>query len=135
MSDTAPPARTAKSSPVPNRGRRGAAIKFLGSLRGDGVLVSAAGETAVRLHLVATWREMSDESRLTYTWPDPGQPRAPLSPFPTEPPDPLVPLPHFGLLVLDVREVDHLELVGNPQHRWSYEEDEYGRWSATEINP
>ena len=26
-----------------------------------------------------TWRGMSDESRLTYTWPDPGQPREPRS--------------------------------------------------------
>ncbi|WP_165220366.1 Npun_F5749 family FMN-dependent PPOX-type flavoprotein [Aquisphaera insulae] len=84
---------------------------------------------------VATWREMSAESRLTYTWPDPGRARVPLAPFPTVPPDPLEPLPHFGLLVLDVSEVDHLELVGNPQHRWEYKRDEYGRWSAAEINP
>ncbi|WP_148594303.1 Npun_F5749 family FMN-dependent PPOX-type flavoprotein [Aquisphaera giovannonii] len=96
---------------------------------------STTTDPELREVLLATWRGMSDASRLTYTWPEPGRPRAPLTPFPTEPPDPLVPLPHFGLLVLDVREVDHLELVGNPQHRWSYEEDEYGRWSAVEINP
>jgi len=82
-----------------------------------------------------TWREMSDESRLTYTWPDPGRPREPLSPFPTQAPDPLDPLPHFCLLVLEVLEVDHLELQGNPQHRWRYARDSHGRWSGVEINP
>ncbi len=78
---------------------------------------------------------MSDESRLTYTWPDPGVPRAALAPFPTCAPDPLEPLPHFCLLVLEVRDVDHLELQGNPQHRWRYSKDDLGRWSGMEVNP
>jgi pyridoxamine 5'-phosphate oxidase len=84
---------------------------------------------------LAVWQEMSDESRLTYTWPHPGRPREPLAPFPTLAPDPRVPLPHFGLLILEVREVDHLELQGNPQHRWRYTRDVHGRWSGIEINP
>jgi PPOX class probable FMN-dependent enzyme len=81
------------------------------------------------------WREMSDESRLTYTWPDPARARIPLTPFPTLPPDSLEPLPHFCLLVLEVREVDHLELNGNPQHRWRYSKNALGRWSGMEVNP
>jgi PPOX class probable FMN-dependent enzyme len=84
---------------------------------------------------IDTWREMSEESRLTYTWPDPGQPREPLAPFPTLAPDSLEPLLHFGLLVLEVDEVDHLELHGNPQHRWHYLRDAHGRWSGAEVNP
>jgi PPOX class probable FMN-dependent enzyme len=81
------------------------------------------------------WREMSEESRLTYTWPDPGRAREPLTPFPTLGPDPLTPLPHFLLLVLEIWGVDHLELHGNPQHRWKYSRDAQGRWSGREINP
>ena len=81
------------------------------------------------------WRTMSDESRLTYTWPDPGQSRIPLAPFPTLAPDPLEPLPHFCILALEVRDVDHLELQGNPQHRWRYTKDAHGRWSGMEVNP
>jgi pyridoxamine 5'-phosphate oxidase len=81
------------------------------------------------------WRAMSDESRLAYTWPDPGQSRIPLSPFPTLAPDRREPLPHFCMLVLEVRDVDHLELQGNPQHRWRYTKDAHGRWSGVEVNP
>lgn len=84
---------------------------------------------------IETWRAMSDESRLTYTWPDPGRLREPLTPYPTSAPDPLVPLPHFGILILEVHEVDHLELHGNPQHRWRYVRDPMGRWSGAEVNP
>ncbi|MFO0892028.1 MAG: Npun_F5749 family FMN-dependent PPOX-type flavoprotein [Isosphaeraceae bacterium] len=81
------------------------------------------------------WREMSEESRLSYTWPDPGRAREPSRPFPTEPPDADAPLPHYCLLVLDVQEVDHLELTGNPQHRWRYTQDASGRWTGVEVNP
>ena len=45
------------------------------------------------------------------------------------------PLPHFCLLVLEIRDVDHLELHGNPQHRWRYSKDAYGRWSGLQVNP
>jgi len=81
------------------------------------------------------WREMSEPSRLSYTWPDPGRAREPSQPFPTAPPDPGEPLPHYHLLVLEIDEVEHLELVGNPQHRWRYHRDDYGRWGAVEVNP
>jgi pyridoxamine 5'-phosphate oxidase len=101
--------------------------------------VSLAGpETHDRdLHEARTqvWRELSAESRLTYTWPHPGRPRESLTPFPTLDPDPQTPLPHFRLLVLEIWEVDHLELHGNPQHRWKYSRDSLGRWSGLEINP
>ncbi len=81
------------------------------------------------------WREMSEASRLSYTWPDPGRAREPSRSFPTAPPDPLEPLSHFALLVLEVDEVEHLELEGNPQHRWRYRRDDNGRWSGVEVNP
>jgi hypothetical protein len=31
--------------------------------------------------------------------------------------------------------VDHLELDGSPQNRWSYRRDQVGQWTAHEINP
>jgi hypothetical protein len=78
---------------------------------------------------------MSDAARLSYTWPDPGRVREAWRPFPTAPPDPVEPLPHFCLLVLDATAVDHLELDGNPQHRWRYGRDAAGRWDGVEVHP
>jgi PPOX class probable FMN-dependent enzyme len=107
-------------------------FRFLGTV----VLVGSDSRDREFLEArLSVWREMSSESRLTYTWPDPGRPREPLAPFPTESPDPQEPLPHFCLLVLEARDVDHLELTGNPQHRWRYSRDAKGRWSGIEINP
>jgi len=51
MSDAARPSSPEKSAPAPYRGRRGGPIKFLGALRGDGTLISPAGETAVTYQL------------------------------------------------------------------------------------
>jgi hypothetical protein len=38
-------------------------------------------------------------------------------------------------MTLTATEVDHLELQGDPQHRWIYEADPRGRWSGREVNP
>jgi PPOX class probable FMN-dependent enzyme len=95
----------------------------------------AANDPLLRQARLEVWCEMSEASRLSYTWPAPGRPREPSTPFPTDPPDPLQPLPQYGLLVLDVKEVDHLELEGNPQHRWRYVRDSLNRWSGVEVNP
>jgi pyridoxamine 5'-phosphate oxidase len=81
------------------------------------------------------WRELSDSARLSFAWPAPGEPRNARVPFPTDHPDRTSPLPHFCLLVLEPREVDHLEINGTPQNRWDYRCDEVGRWSAVEVNP
>lgn len=81
------------------------------------------------------WRELTEESRLAYAWPEPGRAREPLRPYPASIPDVDLPPPHFCLLVLEPHEVDHLELQGNPQHRWKYARDDRGRWSGVEINP
>jgi PPOX class probable FMN-dependent enzyme len=94
-----------------------------------------ASHPLLRQTRLEVWREMSEPSRLSYTWPAPGSTREPSVPFPTAPPDPDEPLPQYGLLVLDVKEVDHLELEGNPQHRWHYIRDGHNRWSGVEVNP
>jgi PPOX class probable FMN-dependent enzyme len=81
------------------------------------------------------WRELSDATRQSFTWPAPGEPRDPGVPFIQELTDPEAPPPSFGLIVLDPVEVDHLELDGNPQNRWTYRRDGAGRWAGREINP
>jgi PPOX class probable FMN-dependent enzyme len=82
-----------------------------------------------------TWRALSDETRASFAWPTPGEPRDPGFAFPTTPPDAETPLDSFALIVFWAREVDHLVLDGNPQHRWKYVADSSGRWSGQEVNP
>jgi PPOX class probable FMN-dependent enzyme len=103
---------------------------------GPTTLVGAGGHDPPLLDARrACWRELPEAVRLSFTWPAPGERRAPRVPFPTQHPDPTEPLPHFCLLILDPNEVDQLELNGNPQNRWEYTRDEHGRWRGAEINP
>jgi pyridoxamine 5'-phosphate oxidase len=81
------------------------------------------------------WRELSDDTRQSFAWPAPGEPRDPGASFAEAQADAQSPPPSFGLLILDPVEVDHLELDGNPQNRWAYRRDEDGRWTGREINP
>ena len=82
-----------------------------------------------------TWRALSDAARLTFEWPDPGAPRADAARFEVEPPDPEHPSPHFCLLLLAPVEVDHLELRGAAQDRWSYTSSDGTNWVVRAINP
>ena len=99
------------------------------------VVREGAGDEAVQRARVDTWRALADATRQSFTWPAPGEPRDPGVPFIESPADPEVPLPSFGLIVLDPIEVDHLELDGNPQNRWVYRRDDGGIWTGMEINP
>jgi PPOX class probable FMN-dependent enzyme len=101
-------------------------ITLVGADSGDAILAAARR---------ATWQSLPEATRVSFTWPPPGLPRDALAPFPTEHPDPLEPLLHFGLIVLDPLEVDFLELNGTPQNRWQYHRDHQGRWSGREVNP
>lgn len=80
-----------------------------------------------------TWQELSDATRIQYTWPDPGKPTA--ATFERSPPDPVVSLPHFCLLLLEPVQVDHLELRTEPQNRWLYCRHSDQAWSTQAINP
>ena len=83
----------------------------------------------------STWKDLSDNARLQFAWPHPGENRANSEAFSPPPPDPASPLPNFCLLLLDPVKVDHLELRGDPQNRWLYLRDESQVWSSIEINP
>jgi pyridoxamine 5'-phosphate oxidase len=106
--------------------------------RVGGTISVIGAEATDPLHQVArqeAWRALPESTRVTYTWPAPGLIRDVRTPFPTEPPDPETPLPHFGLLVLHPEEVDLLEINGHPQNRWEFRSDATGRWSGIEVNP
>ncbi|AMV39301.1 Npun_F5749 family FMN-dependent PPOX-type flavoprotein [Planctomyces sp. SH-PL62] len=81
------------------------------------------------------WAAQSEATRLSFTWPSPGEPRDRGRAFPSSPPDPALPVESFGLLILTATEVDHLELLPTPHHRWQFEVDDRGRWSGREVNP
>lgn len=99
------------------------------------VVGEASGDDEVQRVRRNIWRELSEATRHSFTWPTPAAPRDPSVPFIETPTDPDSPLKTFGLLVLNPVEVDHLELDGNPQNRWNYRRDDAGRWSAQEIHP
>lgn len=83
-----------------------------------------------------SWQEMSDTARLQFTWPHPSQPRGEATAFEAPPPNPVEPLPHFCLLLLEPIEVDRLELRGEPQNRTIYKWSDRDRsWSCQMVNP
>jgi pyridoxamine 5'-phosphate oxidase len=106
--------------------RIGGAVAVVGAEATDDALVAARH---------ATWHALPHATRVTFTWPAPGEPREPRVPYPTDHPDPEKPLSHFGLLVLDPQKVDLLEINGHPQNRWEFARDDRGRWSGIEVNP
>jgi len=83
----------------------------------------------------STWQDLSDNARLQFAWPDPGEPRAKREVFSPPPPNPATPLPNFCLLLLDPSQVDHLELRGDPQNRWLHLRCESQIWSTVAVNP
>jgi pyridoxamine 5'-phosphate oxidase len=91
--------------------------------------------TALQQARQTAWKELSDAARLQFAWPAPGAARANCEAFQPPAPDADEPLANFCLLLLDPVEVDHLELLGEPQNRWLYQMDRNGHWSSKEINP
>jgi pyridoxamine 5'-phosphate oxidase len=92
-------------------------------------------ETELSRVYQAIWQSLSDSARLQFTWPEPGQPKAPPEQFALNPPDANQPLPHFCLLLLDPMRVDHLELRGEPQNRYCYQLELGLEWGCDSINP
>lgn len=83
----------------------------------------------------AAWQELSDHGRIQFAWATPGADRSEeLDAFNPPQPDAGQPLANFCLLLLNPMTVDHLELQGEPQHRYSYELVA-GEWTRRSINP
>ena len=105
-------------------------------LHGYLTLVKADNPDAVLQQARQTaWQETSDATRLQFTWPDPGKPKADAA-FEQLPPNAIKPLANFCLLLLNPILVDRLELRGDPQNRTIYEWDEIQQtWSIQMVNP
>jgi PPOX class probable FMN-dependent enzyme len=81
------------------------------------------------------WQSLSDSARLQFTWPEPGQPKAPQEQFTPLPPAASQSVSNFCLLLLGPVQVDHLELKGEPQNRYRYQLGPGTEWSCDSINP
>ena len=105
-------------------------------LHGYLTLVKADNPDAVLQQARQTaWQETSDATRLQFTWPDPGKPKADAA-FEQAPPNEIEPLANFCLLLLNPVIVDRLELHGEPQNRTIYEWDEIQQtWTVQAVNP
>lgn len=104
-------------------------------LAGPIVLVGADhADPPLRDARAALWAELSPPSRLMFAWPDPGAPRAEARRFRVAPPDAREPPPSFGLLLLEPRRVEHLDLRPDPHDRRRHHLDIDG-WRTVELNP
>ncbi|MCU0526633.1 MAG: pyridoxamine 5'-phosphate oxidase family protein [Elainella sp. Prado103] len=106
-------------------------------LLGQLILISADSALSPPLQQARQqqWQELSDAARLQFAWPQPRQPRTSASQFNPPPPDPIVPVANFCLLLLDPTQVDHLELRGDPQNRYLYRLADAGAWEMQAVNP
>lgn len=106
-------------------------------LNGCLTLVKANNSDAILQQARQTaWQEMSDATRLQFTWAEPGKPRADAAAFEQVPPNAIEPLANFCLLLLNPVQVDRLELRGEPQNRTIYQWDENTQtWSIESVNP
>lgn len=80
------------------------------------------------------WRSMSDESRATFLWPSPGEPRNPdpgafARSVPADAPVPA----NFEVLILHPRVVESVDLCTHPHTRWQWIADE--SWARADLNP
>ena len=83
----------------------------------------------------STWQDLSDNARIQFTWPHPGESRDNQEAFSSQQPDENKPLDDFCLLLFEPEKVDHLRLRGEPQNRTIYIRNEAGSWDITEVNP
>jgi pyridoxamine 5'-phosphate oxidase len=103
-----------------------------------GQLVLVTAECAIDRYCKArqeAWQQMSDSGRIQFDWATPGADRS-IDPdaFNPSQPDSQQPLENFCLLLLAPVTVDHLELRGEPQSRYSYELVAR-EWVVRQVNP
>jgi hypothetical protein len=79
-----------------------------------------------------TWRERTEHSRHSFTWPAPGLSLG--APETFELRCPQLPPGNFALLLFRPEHVDTLELSSHP-HRRQVDTLENGSWTETAVNP
>ncbi|MBY0523570.1 MAG: pyridoxamine 5'-phosphate oxidase family protein [Gemmataceae bacterium] len=83
----------------------------------------------------AVWQALDDRGRLPFAWPQPGAARADEAAFAVPAPDRTDPPATFGVLLIDVTAVDHLDLVPLPPVRRTFVQQADGHWRTVSINP
>ena len=94
--------------------------------------VEMLGESSVGLERAKVWRTLTAETRATFQWPRPGEPRASDGEF-VKSNEALDPPASFGVLLLRPEKVEHLNLKTHPHQRRCWRRD--GQWSVRELNP
>lgn len=96
--------------------------------------IADAADSGLETARQQAWQGLSDNARIQFGWPQPGEGRSPTTSFEVAPLDPNMPPDTFCLLLLDPQTVDHLELRGDPQQRTHYTYQD-GEWETANINP
>ncbi|MBW4551462.1 MAG: pyridoxamine 5'-phosphate oxidase family protein [Aphanocapsa sp. GSE-SYN-MK-11-07L] len=99
------------------------------------LITAAQPDPSLASARTALWQNLSDSARQQFAWPNPGGNWLEKPAFTPDLPDAQIPLPNFCLLLLEPTQVDHLELRGEPQNRWLYQQQTNGEWSLKSINP
>lgn len=98
------------------------------------IQVVTAADSALHETRQKAWESLSDNARQQFYWPHPAQPRTPEADFsPREIGE--TPPAEFCLVLLAPRQVDHLELRGDPQQRTVYDIQADHSWQINAVNP
>jgi pyridoxamine 5'-phosphate oxidase len=81
-----------------------------------------------------TWHNLSDSARSSFAWPHPNHDRADKTAFEPQELDPNHPIDDFCLMLLSPTSIDHLQLKGEPQNRYSHQLIQ-GQWEQRSVNP
>jgi pyridoxamine 5'-phosphate oxidase len=81
-----------------------------------------------------TWHNLSDGARSSFAWPHPNHDRADDTAFEPQELDPHHPIDDFCLMLLSPTSIDHLQLKGEPQNRYSHQLIQ-GQWEQRSVNP
>ncbi|HEX7650663.1 MAG TPA: pyridoxamine 5'-phosphate oxidase family protein [Noviherbaspirillum sp.] len=94
--------------------------------------VDGSGDEELQQARLRTWRERSEESRQSFTWPHAGQLLAAADAFAKA--APALPPENFALLILAPQQVDILDLIPSPHSRIVYTLNG-SEWQSAAINP
>jgi PPOX class probable FMN-dependent enzyme len=103
-------------------------VRLLGTMR----LVAETTDEELQQARLQTWKERSDESRQSFTWPHAGQPLSALERFSKAVPE--MPPENFALLILAPERADILDLAQAPHSRVIHQLAD-GMWTAEAVNP
>jgi len=81
------------------------------------------------------WQQISDKAKEQFTWATPKELVIKNSEEKQDNYNLEKPVENFCLLIFKPKEVDHLQLKGDPQNRYIYNLDQDNNWQIREVNP